>query len=184
MIVFPDNTVLINFATIGRMDLLEQLVGARGRWCLTVSQECDESAGYPGLSEMRQAHRIFGEPLMPETGREHEATRRYRDRLRTPGQEASARKNLGEAETLAIIECRSYTSAVLVTDDTAVQRLDLGAGGPQVTGTWGLLKLAHRAARVSAEELWVYAKTLAEHGRHRPPTDIYDRLLFDDWLAA
>ncbi|MFZ2243098.1 MAG: hypothetical protein WAV90_26680 [Gordonia amarae] len=122
MIVFPDNTALINFALIGRMDLLETLVGQNGRWCRTVSEECDDWSRKPNLADMQRAHDIFGEPLAPENPREHATMLRYRDMLRTPGQPWT--QNLGEAETLAIIECRNI-QVLFVTDDQSVGRLAL-----------------------------------------------------------
>jgi hypothetical protein len=42
--MFPDNTVLINFAIITRMDLLSRLANGNGRWCATVAAECVESS--------------------------------------------------------------------------------------------------------------------------------------------
>ena len=60
--LFPDNTVLINFAIIDRMDLLERLANGNGRWCATVASECDLSARKPGLSALADARGIFGSP--------------------------------------------------------------------------------------------------------------------------
>lgn len=48
--LFPDNTVLINFALINRMDLLNRLANGNGRWCATVAAECAESARHPHLT--------------------------------------------------------------------------------------------------------------------------------------
>lgn len=42
----PDNTVLINFAIIGRMDLLAELLNGQGSWCLSISRECANSQPY------------------------------------------------------------------------------------------------------------------------------------------
>ena len=58
--MFPDNTVLINFAIINRMDLLEKLANGNGQWCATVAGECSESAKYPGLAALSAAEDIFG----------------------------------------------------------------------------------------------------------------------------
>jgi hypothetical protein len=67
--MFPDNTVLINFAIINRMDLLEKLANGNGQWCATVATECAESAGYPGLAALSAADGIFGEPLDRDAAR-------------------------------------------------------------------------------------------------------------------
>jgi hypothetical protein len=68
-LMFPDNTVLINFAIINRMELLEKLANGNGQWCATVAGECAESAGYPGLAALSAAEDIFGEPLYPNAHR-------------------------------------------------------------------------------------------------------------------
>lgn len=180
MIVFPDNTALINFALIRRMDLLEHLVGGNGRWCLTVSQECDASSHQPGLEDLRLAHNVFGEPLIPDGRREHVAVQRYRDMLRTAGQPASM--NVGEAETLAIIECRGIR-AVFVTDDRSVRGV-APSGDPHVVGTWDFLRAAHHRGLVDGDELWGYARVLHAAGRHTPPTGPFDRGAFNTWLLG
>lgn len=43
-VLFPDNTVLISFALINRMDLLRRLANGKGRWCASVASECRNSA--------------------------------------------------------------------------------------------------------------------------------------------
>lgn len=37
--VFPDNTVLCNFAAVSRLDLLKDWLRGRGRWCEAVAFE-------------------------------------------------------------------------------------------------------------------------------------------------
>jgi hypothetical protein len=101
--MFPDNTVLINFAIINRMDLLEKLANGNGQWCATVAGECSESAKYPGLAALSAAEDIFGEPLYPDPA-EHQDVQVLRNRLASPGDPPT--KHLGEAETVAIITRR------------------------------------------------------------------------------
>ncbi|MGF7238301.1 MAG: hypothetical protein ACQSGP_25575 [Frankia sp.] len=62
VLLFPDNTVLINFAIINRMDLLERLANGNGRWCATVASECWTSARQPDLGALAAAGNIFGSP--------------------------------------------------------------------------------------------------------------------------
>lgn len=164
------------------MDLLAQLVGTKGMWCLTVSEECDKSAKEPGLADLCQAHDIFGEPLVPEEQKEHLAVQRYRHMLRTAGQPVDQSKNMGEAETLALIECRGIR-AIFVTDDGSVADV-APHNDPQVVGTWIMLRAAHRAGFASADELWGYSRTLHAAGRHTPPTGPFDRGAFNDWLKG
>jgi hypothetical protein len=111
-LMFPDNTVLINFAIINRMDLLERLANGNGQWCATVSGECAESARYPGLAALSAAEKIFGEALYPNPA-EHQDVQVLRNQLASPGDPPS--KHLGEAETVAIITRRRLSCFLLLT---------------------------------------------------------------------
>ena len=42
----PDNTVLINFAIIGAMELLGELLNGQGSWCISIARECQNSRNY------------------------------------------------------------------------------------------------------------------------------------------
>jgi predicted nucleic acid-binding protein len=183
-LVFPDNTVLINFAYIHRMDLLERLVTNAAR-CATIASECKESAAYPELEDLREARRIFGDPLFPESREEHVMTTTYRKLLSRPGD--GPRKNLGEAETLAIIHCRGM-SAVFFTDDKGPASIVAkpGNGGPNVSiaGTWTLLKVARKKGFIDDDTLWGYVGVLRNKQRAVPPGDAaYWRVAFDAWLS-
>ncbi|WP_297746447.1 hypothetical protein [uncultured Tessaracoccus sp.] len=59
-LVFPDTTVLVNFALVNEMSLLERLVGGNGRWCDTVASECQDQSKKQGLPQMRRADDISG----------------------------------------------------------------------------------------------------------------------------
>src|SRR5699024_9731626 len=55
--VFPDNTVLCNFAALGRLDLLEGFLRGRGRWTDAVAYEAERSGkyAYPKLATVAEA---------------------------------------------------------------------------------------------------------------------------------
>ena len=42
--LFPDNTVLCNFAAVDRLDLLRAVLDGRGRWTAAVAYEASQSA--------------------------------------------------------------------------------------------------------------------------------------------
>ena len=176
--MFPDNTFLINFAIINRMDLLEKLANRNGRWCATVASECAESARYAGLAALSAAEDIFGEPLYPDPA-EHQDVQVLRNQLARPGDPPT--KHLGEAETVAII-ARRRLSCFLVTDDRDAGRLAT-RNGIAVTSTWRLLQLAHRRKWIHADTLWGYVQTLKVHNRGTPP-GVRDRTAFDKWLPT
>jgi predicted nucleic acid-binding protein len=178
VLLFPDNTVLINFAIISRMDLLERLANGNGRWCATVSIECNESSRHTGLSALTDAWDIFGEPLYPDRI-EHQDTQLLRAELASPGD--PARQHLGEAETLAIM-LRRNVKGFFVTDDGEATRLATTNGVPVVT-TWRLLLVAGRKGWVDADTLWGYVQTLRRQGRGTPP-GVHDRASFEKWFAG
>ena len=178
-LLFPDNTVLVNFAHINRVDLLARIVGTNGRWCATVADECASSAREPGLEPMNDVRDIFGKPLFPETEAEHSDTRMLRLELAMPGD--SPHQHLGEAETLAIMTRRGLT-AFFVTDDRGAARLATRFG-VRVYTTWDLLRLIHRVKLVDLDTLWGYVQTL--HGRERgSPPGVHNRRSFDVWVDA
>lgn len=180
ILLFPDNTVLINFALISRMDLLARLANGNGCWCATVSIECADWVKEPGLSALSTASEIFGESLYPKPS-EHQAIRLMRDELAAPGDHP--RQHLGEAETLTIIVHRGLTAgSFFVTDDRGAARLANKHGVP-VVDTWQLLKVACRKAWLDADALWGYVQTLRTNERGAP-RGVRDRPSFDKWLSA
>jgi hypothetical protein len=57
---FPDNTVLVNFALINRVDLLATLLRDKGAWCASVAGECAKSANVPELAQLGQVQASSG----------------------------------------------------------------------------------------------------------------------------
>ncbi|PWJ67039.1 putative nucleic acid-binding protein [Rathayibacter iranicus NCPPB 2253 = VKM Ac-1602] len=182
--LFPDNTVLINFAYLHRMDLLRRLLG-HPTWCATVAHECRMSSSEPDLEDLKDAPDLFGEPLFPENPGEHILTTVYRKQLSRPGDAPT--KNLGEAETLAIIHSRNI-KAVFFTDDAGPAALLAGEpSGMQVqtATTWGLLRTACRVHFVDGDTLWSYVSVLRSKNRHLPPGRAgFDRDEFTAWLES
>lgn len=39
-LLFPDNTVLVNFALINRVDVLQHIMSGRAAWCARDASEC------------------------------------------------------------------------------------------------------------------------------------------------
>jgi predicted nucleic acid-binding protein len=178
VLMFPDNTVLTNFALINRMDLLSRLANGNGRWCATVAAECAESARRPELAALDGAAEIFGDALFPDQA-ELQDVRVLRDQLAGPGDPRT--KHLGEAETIAIA-VRRHLNCFFVTDDGGAARLASRNGVP-VVDTWRLLKVAHRKNWLDADTLWGYVLTIEGHGRGAPP-GVWNRESFDKWLSA
>lgn len=159
---FPDNTVLINFAIIRRMDLLAELLNGQGSWCLSIARECENSRFYH--PDLVHANAIFGAPVIPN-GREIQDARVLRDSMASPGDPPT--KHLGEAETIAVISGRQL-GGFFLTDDRGAQAL---AHRHQITAvtTWDLLRLAYKRNKITRPVLIGYLRTLHGAGRGRPP---------------
>jgi predicted nucleic acid-binding protein len=177
-LLFPDTTVLVNFAIINRMDLLARLANGNGQWCATVATECAMWSTEPHLVTLRAAREIFGPPLRP-TGPELQDTQALRYELARPGEPPT--RHLGEAETIAIVT-RRQLRCFFATDDNEASRLAARNGVP-VASTWSLLKAAHRTQLLDADTFWGYAQTLRAYNGHAPRVT-QDRPSFDKWLGA
>lgn len=173
---FPDNTVLVNFAHINRISLLERLANGNGAWCATVAQECSQSAKVPELSALAQVPTVFGRPLFP-TPAELVDIYTLREQMAGPGDERH--KHLGEAETITIITSRNL-KGFFVTDDRDAAKA-AKAANVSVIDTWYLIKTAVKIGDITADEAWADTQTLIARKRGYPPCP-RGRSAFDNWL--
>lgn len=173
-VFLPDNTVLINFAIIRRMDLLAELLKGQGSWCISIARECQQSQAY--YPDLDQAGAVFGTPLTPDR-MEYEDTRILRDAMVSPGDHST--KHLGEAETIAIMT-RRHIDGFFLTDDYEARNLAIRNHIPVVT-TWDLLRLAHKTSKVTKAVLVGYLRTLKSQQRGSPP-GVTDPDHLDGWL--
>lgn len=115
--LFPDNTVLCNFAAIRRLDLLRDFLRGRGRWTEAVAAEAESSASFlPALRTLR-AEGWLADPIVvsdPSDVRAIEAVR-----INVFGGSVQRRtQHLGEAQTCHIIATwHQYAGAVWISDD-------------------------------------------------------------------
>lgn len=116
-LVFPDNTVLCNFASVGRLDLLRDWLRGRGRWTDAVAHEARCSAHHLPSFLTVEAEGWLGEPIEitdVEAVGKVEVKRRvvFGGLLREP------RKHLGEAQTCYLLsEVPEFRGSWWVTDD-------------------------------------------------------------------
>lgn len=177
-LLFPDNTVLVRFARIEKMDLLGMLVGINGRWCGSVAAECDRSASLPGLEDMSKAHKIFGAPLLLETAKEIIDTEAIRDSMASPGDHRT--KHLGEAETIAILTNRGIEGVFVTDDQDAARRAR--SEGIVVYCSWDLLRLAVRVGLATVDE--AYNDILILNGHREKHPHVHSREAWTEWCAA
>jgi hypothetical protein len=177
-LLFPDNTVLVNFGLLSRVDLFAELVDGRGAWTYTIATECDRSAQREHLESLSRMPDILGTPLFPSV-RERIDTYSLRARLAAPGDPPTA--HLGEAETIAIMLAREIPGA-FVTDDRGARRL---AQAPDIQipiyTTGDLLRLAVRASRIDADTCWELLQRLRSLDRRIPGVP-GARGDFDHWV--
>lgn len=163
--LFPDNTVLINFAIIGELPLLGGLLGSKGAWVAAVEAECEASARtgrYP--AGLAGAASIITHTLYPTTAENIDA-RAIRNQIAKPGEPFP--KSYGEAQTMAIITKRGLSS-VFITDDGGVGDYVRGNTLPvTVISTTDVLALAVRTGRMTQTLAEQHIATLVAAGRKR-----------------
>lgn len=170
MLFFPDNTVLVNFAILRRIDLLETLLMGKGRWCASVSFECAKSSKLPELELLGGVRSFLGDPIHPSPT-EILSAKVLRDSVAGPGDRTT--DHLGEAETVAILTTRQeFSGAIFVSDDKDAKRL-AGSHGIKVADTWSLLDLALRSSYINEVTHSAFLHTLRAKGRQRPAAALH-----------
>ncbi|WP_416417082.1 hypothetical protein [Paenarthrobacter aromaticivorans] len=113
-LLFPDNTVLCNYACVDRIDLLKAVVSDRGRWTQAVYAEARQSSKvWPSLGSLMD-YSLLGEPIEIEDA---EQVNRIRQ-ARLSGSPLKPTQHLGEAETCYLIHTdASYRDSIWITDD-------------------------------------------------------------------
>lgn len=114
---FPDNTVLCNFASVGRLDVLEKTLASQGRWVEAVAYEAHQSAAVlPALRAVLNDGWL-GEPIEITGDNAVHAVDVLR-RMVFGGHATDPRKHLGEAQTLYLLQNRTeFRGSIWITDD-------------------------------------------------------------------
>jgi len=117
-LVFPDTTVLCNFASIQRLDILTEWLRDRGRWCEAVEAEAQKSANFwPDIGALLGPASPLGEPISID---DEQLLNRIEGVRRSVfgGSTTEPLKHLGEAQTCILItEVAEYAGSWWVTDD-------------------------------------------------------------------
>lgn len=162
--LFPDNTVLCNFAAAGRLDLLESVLEGRGRWTEAVAFEASRSARFIAALDDLADGRILGEPI--EITDLHEI--RQVDRMRRAvfgGDERRPLKHLGEAQTCHVILTWSeFAGSWWISDDRESLRYASRRRIP-TRETVDLVELAVRAGLLHQEQGAELMHRMVDNGR-------------------
>lgn len=192
---FADNTVLVNFGYLQRMDVLERLVGGRGRWCRIVSEECTRHSRRDGLGDMAKAWGFMGDPVDPSNA-ERQQTLRLRNDLREIKDDGAPHDyragdggDLGEAETLAVMWER-FNGSFFITDDRSAALRAAGAEDGRYTAipvkvitTFHLLRLAARVRLLDTDAAYA-AVTDLRRGGHGVPHELHSRPGWDAFIQS
>ncbi|NEB89242.1 hypothetical protein G3I43_34565 [Streptomyces anulatus] len=165
--LFPDNTVLCNFASVERLDLLESALDGCGRWTEAVADEAQQSAKHlPALATLPQAGWL-GEPIEITEDADVRKIQQIR-RVVFGGTDDRPTQHLGEVETCHVIQTwPEFAGSCWVSDDQQSLRWAQGHGIP-TRETLDLMRLLVSAGDITAEEgfdLMQQMKTLGRHPR-------------------
>jgi predicted nucleic acid-binding protein len=120
--VFPDNTVLCNFAAVDRVSLLRAVLNGDGRWTEAVAYEARQSAQHlPKLAAVL-ADDWLGEPIEIVDDAETRRVEQIR-RVVFGGLEDKPLQHLGESQTCFLIaESGRFDDAWWISDDREAVR--------------------------------------------------------------
>jgi Predicted nucleic acid-binding protein, contains PIN domain len=156
LLIVPDNTVFVNFAMAGRVDLLEKLFSGNAQWTQTVESECAASSKRPGLSDLARVSGFMGDSLYPENEKERVDMLTIQTGFAGVGDGPT--KHLGEAEALSIILNRQL-EVQFVTDDKTAYGYAVRNGISCMT-TWDILKLCARIGWIDQATAWSHVIVL------------------------
>lgn len=120
--VFPDNTVLCNFAAVDRLGLLAAILNGDGRWAEAVAYEASRSARHlPKLAAVL-ANGWMGEPIEIDDAADARRVEQIR-RVVFGGLEDKPLQHLGESQTCFLIaESGRFDGAWWISDDREAVR--------------------------------------------------------------
>jgi predicted nucleic acid-binding protein len=163
--LFPDNTVLCNFAAVDRLDLLEAVLDGRGRWTEAVAYEATRSARVlPVLDRLDTSHWL-GEPIEIDDGYEIQQVNAIR-RAVFGGTDEEPLKHLGEAQTcFVILKWSELAGSWWISDDREALRY-ARMQGITARETIDLVSAAVITGDITARDGFDLMRQMADQGRH------------------
>lgn len=163
--LFPDNTVLCNFAAVNRLDLIKSMFRGRGRWTEAVASEATTSSDWlPALRDLASAGWL-DEPIEIAAASDIQAIERIR-RVVFGGTDSHPLRHLGEAQTCYVIKHWSeFAGSWWISDDR--EAVDYARGQNLTTReTVDLMSMAVADGEISAAEAFALMQRMADCGRH------------------
>jgi predicted nucleic acid-binding protein len=162
--LFPDNTVLCNFAAVERLDLLKSVLNGRGRWVEAVAREAQRSAAKLPALRVLSLEGWLDEPIEvtdPSDIRNIERLRRL-----FGGTNAEPRKHLGEAQSIyVILNWRQFRAAWWLSDDRESVRY-ARRQGITTRETIDLMNIAVVNGDISPRDGFDLMNLMADHDRY------------------
>ncbi len=163
--LFPDNTVLCNFAAVDRLDILKAVLGGRGRWTEAVAFEASRSAAkLPPLLRL-PLEGWLDEPIEITDPADMRRIARIR-RAVFGGTDDRPLQHLGEAQTCYVIgSWASFAGSWWISDDRDAIRY---AKFQHITTreTIDLFAMAVADGEISAPEAFSLMRQMADSDRH------------------
>jgi hypothetical protein len=162
--LFPDNTVLCNFAAVERLDLLKSVLDERGRWTDAVAYEAIRSARVlPILSSLitgcwlGEAIEISDEPDVQQINGIRRAV--------FGGTDDEPLKHLGEAQTcFVILKWSEFAGSWWISDDQEALRY-ARFQGITTRETIDLVNIAVANGDINARDGFNLMRQMADQGR-------------------
>ncbi|WP_371679769.1 hypothetical protein [Streptomyces sp. NBC_01276] len=174
-ILFPDNTVLCNFAAVESLNLLRAVLDGRGKWTGAVAREARKSAEQlPALHDLRQQGGWLGEAILVTAPDDLENVRHLRTAV-FGGQADRHLQHLGEAETCHVIQhWHQFAGAWWISDDKSALEYARGQG-IMTAETLDMMQLAVEMGLVTAEDGFALMQKMHQLDRYpRLPRSVAD----------
>lgn len=163
-LLFPDNTVLCNFAAVNRLDLLKSVLNGRGRWTGAVAYEASRSA-----TVLPDLHQVASEGWLGDAIEvTDEADIQQINRIRRAvfgGVDDKPLQHLGEAETCYVIEhWPEFVGSWWISDDREALKF-ARFRGITTRETVDLVSMAVLDGALAAREGFELLQTMSQRGR-------------------
>ncbi len=163
--LFPDNTVLCNFAAVNRLDLIKSVVGGRGRWTEAVAYEASRSASkLPALRGL-PAEGWLDEPIEITSESDIRKINQIR-RAVFGGTDDNPLKHLGEAQTCYVIKnWAEFAGSWWISDDGEALR-HAKFQGIITRETIDVVSIAVSGGDIGARDAFALMQQMADCDRH------------------
>ena len=162
--LFPDNTVLCNFAAVERLDLLAAVLNGRGRWTAAVAFEASQSARVLPCLGRVPAEGWLGDPIEITADRDVQRVDRVR-RAVFGGADDAPLQHLGEAETCFVIkEWAQFAGSWWISDDRDALRY-ARFQGITIYETVDLMSMAVANGDITSGQGFALVNEMSDNGR-------------------